>query len=53
VLLIWRNPGGTCRDIYEREQLYPPYFKILLPHFTGGTKDNSVEYKSRDFRGKI
>jgi hypothetical protein len=24
VLLILRNPGGTCRNIYGREQLYPP-----------------------------
>jgi hypothetical protein len=23
VLLILRNPGGTCRNIYGREQLYP------------------------------
>jgi hypothetical protein len=24
VLLIQRNPGGMCRDIYGRKQLYPP-----------------------------
>jgi hypothetical protein len=23
VLLILRNPGGTCRNIYGREQRYP------------------------------
>jgi hypothetical protein len=25
VLLILRNPGGMCRNIYGREQLYPPH----------------------------
>jgi hypothetical protein len=24
VLLILRNPGGTCTNIYGREQRYPP-----------------------------
>jgi hypothetical protein len=30
VLLILRNPGGTCRDIYGREQLYPALSKPML-----------------------
>jgi hypothetical protein len=33
VLLILRNPGGTCRNIYGREQLYLPTNSFLILSF--------------------
>jgi hypothetical protein len=34
VLLILHNPGGTCRNIYRRKQLYPPALQIYWCRFS-------------------
>jgi hypothetical protein len=44
VLLILRNPAGTCRNIYGREQRYPPINETLIASFN--------EAKNTSFMGQ-